>query len=365
VFARFFVFRDIGVHVLDLTAKLEVDGAPRKLTGEMFAMSPAWTRDGKEIIFSSTTAEAYRLWRVSAERGSPQPVTYPPAGVAPALSPAGNRAAFAHLVQDFDIWQFESSGVGAKPLISSTYYDVTPRFSPDGAKIAFSSSRSGYREIWVCDSDGSHPVQRTFLQSRNASAPYWSPNGSRIAFQAFVGNQLEIFAMPAGGGGPQRLTDHPGHDGPPTFSRDGRWIYFSSDRSGDLRIWKIPGEGGTALQVTSQHGIYAIESSDGRILYVADDKSLWAMPVEGGSPTVLIDEFVGENWALANEGIYFARRKPPTLHFYDFRSKEVKQLATLPESVYVGVSASPDGKKVLFTGGALPESDILLVDELR
>ena len=59
----------------------------------------------------------------------------------------------------------------------------------------------------------------------------------------------------ADGGPPRRLTDDPAEDDNPRWSRDGRWIYFHSNRSGEDQIWKIPAEGGEAVQVTKQGGM--------------------------------------------------------------------------------------------------------------
>jgi len=310
---------------------------------------------------------------VQAEGGRLQPVAHPSGGDVAALSRTGNRGAFVRRSENYDIWQFERHGTEAKPLILSTYYDVTPMFSPDGSRIAFSSSRSGYSEIWVCDSDGSHPVQLTHLESQHSSAPSWSPDGSRIVFHSLVGNQREIFVMPAGGGRPQRLTEDPSNDNHATFSRDGRWIYFASRRSGESRIWKIPAEGAEGeepLPVTSERGHYAMESIDGQTLYYSARSSLWSMPVEGGSPRLVVEEGPSAGtlqWAVTQGGIYFiqSERAPRGLKFYDFRSRTVEHLLSVPENQHGGLSVSPDGKKVLFTAGVLSESDILLVDEFR
>jgi Tol biopolymer transport system component len=49
----------------------------------------------------------------------------------------------------------------------------------------------------------------------------------------------------------------------PSWSRDGHWVYFASDRTGDWQVWKIAGTGGTAVQVTRHGGFAALESLDG------------------------------------------------------------------------------------------------------
>ncbi len=81
--------------------------------------------------------------------------------------------------------------------------------------------------------------------------------------------QTEIYTVSAEGGPARRLTDHPGFDAVPTWSRDGRSIYFTSERSGSLQLWKMPAEGGTPVQITKHGGVNAMESADGRTLYYA------------------------------------------------------------------------------------------------
>ncbi len=88
-----------------------------------------------------------------------------------------------------NIWRVAISGPDHKagtpaPLISSSFLDHTPQFSPDGRKIAFASYRSGHAEIWVCDSDGSNSFQLTSFAGPDCTTPQWSPDGQQIAFSA-------------------------------------------------------------------------------------------------------------------------------------------------------------------------------------
>jgi len=91
------------------------------------------------------------------------------------------------------------------------------------------------------------------------------------------------------GGLPRRLTTASSDENVPSWSRDGRWIYFSSDRTGKRQIWKAPAEGGEAVQVTKQGGFSAFESPDGKFVYYTKDfreggeftPGIWRTPVEG------------------------------------------------------------------------------------
>ena len=115
----------------------------------------------------------------------------------PAISRRGHRLAYSSFSFHSSIWRIAAPGGskardeksagsvnGNTPFIYSTRDDSSPQFSPDGKRIAFMSNRSGNLEIWVCDSDGSSPVQLTSFRGPNVSTPRWSPDGGRIAFDS-------------------------------------------------------------------------------------------------------------------------------------------------------------------------------------
>src|SRR6202043_1749203 len=101
------------------------------------------------------------------------------------------------------------NGKATEPVnvVSSTYSEDSPQYSPDGKSIAFVSSRSGSPEIWVCASDGSNAAQLTSLGATTTGSPHWSPDGRRIIFDSNVEGQYEIYIIDASGGHPRRMTN--------------------------------------------------------------------------------------------------------------------------------------------------------------
>ena len=159
--------------------------------------------------------------------------------------------------QPYDIWRMPgrrgpSRDQVPERLIASSRRDLNASYSPDGRKIAFTSGRGGVSDIWICDSNGTNPVQVTSSQS--GGTPRWSPDSRSIVFDSDRAGDYNLYLVDADGGVPRRLTPHPSTDNIGTWSRDGRWIYFHSDRSGTGQIWKIPAEGGEAVQVTTGRG---------------------------------------------------------------------------------------------------------------
>ena len=74
----------------------------------------------------------------------------------------------------------------------------------------------------------------------------------------------------------------------PSWSRDGRWIYFGSNQDGSLQVWKMPAEGGQRIQVTKKGGLEAFESFDGTSIYYSksdDPNAIWKVPAAGGEET--------------------------------------------------------------------------------
>jgi Tol biopolymer transport system component len=154
------------------------------------------------------------------------------------------------------------------------------------------------------------------------------------------------------------------------------WIYFASDRSGSFQVWKTPsGDSGSvrsAVQVTKRGGNFPEASPDGKFVYFlrgASPFSLWRIPVAGGEETLVLDsQVVDHNYAVTEQGIYFiGDRETATgiaLHFFSLAAGKVRSILSIEKHVY-GISASADGRRLLFTQLDRFESDLMLVENFR
>jgi Tol biopolymer transport system component/DNA-binding winged helix-turn-helix (wHTH) protein len=377
--------RQISGGVEELYVAPLAGGETRQLTSDNRRIySLHWARNGREIVFSSDRAGSFYLWSVSADGGAPERVGAVEGKAFDfAIAPQGSLLAYTQIYADANIWSVEATVPASTnksaptELISSSREEASPAFSPDGSRIAFASDRSGSQEVWICDSDGSNPLQLTSFGGPLTGSPHYSHDGKWIAFDSRPAGQADIFVIGAEGGKPRRLTTEDSTDVVPSWSRDDRWIYFSSNRSGNRQIWKIPFEGGPAVQVTKQGGFEAFESSDGKFLYYTKDRDIpgiWRMPVAGGEET-LLPELLGVRtyryWALADSGIYFVpeTKKPRSpINFFSFATGTVAQVATIEKPLLYGPSGlgvSPDGRSILYTQVDRTASDVMLVKNFR
>jgi dipeptidyl aminopeptidase/acylaminoacyl peptidase len=284
--------------------------------------------------------------------------------ISPAVPRNGNRLAYTRLLDDMNIWSFALDADGhvtsKAPLIGSTFRDSDPDYSPDGRRIAFTSGRNGSFGIWVSDSDGTNPRLLFDCGAYVTGSPRWSPDGRRIAFDSRANDPAKagnpsIWTIDVEGGEARRLTTAATGDVAPSWSHDGRWIYFASTRSGSLEIWKMPAQGGAAVQVTRKGGFEAFESADGQnLLYVKGREipGIWRVPTGGGEevPVTARDQ-VGfwRCWRVARGGIYFATAAPPAgprLEFLDLASGNVQEIARIPkppDAAIPSLAVSPDG----------------------
>ncbi len=234
------------LYTLQLTSDFTSNGEPRRLTFDNVNIRQmAWTADSREIVFSSPRDGAAALWRIPAS-GSEKPkrVEIGENAAFPAISPRLNRLAYQQQVPaDLNIWRLDLSSLAlpVASFIASTRQDSSPRYSPDGKRIAFQSDRSGNAEIWVCDGEGSNAVQLT-NRGHSSGSPHWSSDGGRIAFDSTVDGTWEIFEMSSRGGQPRQLTSGSVNIRP-SWSHDGKWIYFASSRTGRYQVWKMPARG--------------------------------------------------------------------------------------------------------------------------
>jgi len=192
-----------------------------------------------------------------------------------------------------------------------------------------------------------------------------------------VAANRDIYVVSSNGGMPRRLTTEPGEDTCPSWSRDGRWIYFGSSRSGPLQIWKMPSTGGPAVQVTRYGGFEGFESTDAKHFYYAkgrDAPGICRIAVGGGAETPVVDRHGAgfwRSWAVTDAGIYFASAEMPArpvLEFFDFAAGDTMGVAVLarPISARVwGLALSPDRRWILYTQIDQSSSDIMLMQRFH
>jgi Tol biopolymer transport system component len=352
-------------------------GTPRRLTFDnRNALSAAWTPDSRWIIFSSDRRRNTVLWRVRASGGTPERIPGVAENAADPIFSRDGRMAYAQTFQDANIWRV---AIGEKQppvkVISSTQYDSSPQYSPDGGRVAFRSNRSGSSEIWVVESNGQVPVQLTRFGGPLTGTPRWSPDGMNIAFDTRPEGQADIYVVSSNGGTPRRVTRSEAEDVVPSWSTDGTWIYYASNRTGTWQVWRVSSAGGQEEQVTREGGFAAFQSADGKCLYYAKGRStagLWRKQLPNGAEeSVMADLRPGfwGCWAVAENGIYFADQAVSSnvgsIFFYDFATQKTRRIAQVQKPLAVADSAfavSPDRRYILYTQIDESGSDINILE---
>ena len=300
-----------GVFVMPLNRDGSSAGAARQITTGVWDINLLdWTANGREILFEGSRGSGNpTLWRLGREGG--QPIRFPaPTMIAiqPTIARQSGRMIYSSRQSETKIFKLPLGPRGAgepQPLVETEGEQRDLGVAPDASRIVFVSNRTGSKELWIANNDGSNQTQLTFFNGPSLGSPRWSPDGKRIAFDGYASGSSDIYLVPVEGGKPVRLTTDAANEVRPAWSHDGQWIYFGWDRGGGgQELWKMHPWGGEPVQVTHHGGGHAFETPDGKWLYVNTPPKLVRMRPDGSEETPLRNDVPPNSWMVGGSHVY-------------------------------------------------------------
>jgi TolB protein len=150
-----------------------------------------------------------------------------------------------------EIFVMDYDGANPVAVTGNQSINLSPRWSPDGRMIAYTSYRNGNPDLFVLNFDSGRRDVLSAQRGLNAT-PGWSPDGQWLAFAMSAGGGTNLFLIPKGGATPKPLTSGPAISVSPSFSPNGRQIVFNSDRGGSPQIYIMDVDGTNLHRVTFQ-----------------------------------------------------------------------------------------------------------------
>jgi Tol biopolymer transport system component/DNA-binding winged helix-turn-helix (wHTH) protein len=364
------------IYIQQLTDGLEPSGSAAPLTdGKVAVQAMAWL-DNRRIIFCRGYLAQRRLGIVDLGAGRTVEATGFGEGAASvSIAPSGSLV-YAREFAEVNLWRFDVSSGHDRPqrLAASTYQTWTPAYSHDGRRIAFASTRSGLEEVWIADADGAHPIQLTRMDSGHTANPRWSLDDRTILFNCW-NPRSDLYTIAMNDGSLKRITEDPVGNVEPSWSRDGKWIYFGNNKTGRLEVYRIPVGGGAVVQVTRKGGLHAEESVDQKWVFYSKNaeapSSIWRVPRDGGEETLVIDGLsYSTNFVPVEKGIYFISGergfdRSGALEFYEFSTSRRTLVVALDRPFTFGLALSPDQRSLLHGLVDHVSSNLMLVENLR
>jgi TolB protein len=208
--------------------------------------SPRWSPDGKTIAYVARGGNGIdQVWITDIGGKGPKQLTsdrFP--SRQPAWAPKGDRLSFSRYGPGLYDTHVISADGGGETNLTGGSGGLDAQWSPDGSKIAFTSTRSGRGFlVYVMDADGKNVKEVASNPNTLGNVyPVWSPDGKRIAFADWVAGALQLAAVDADGKNLTHLTKE-GTNWNPQWSPDGKTIAFlKSDSQGGVWITSIDGK---------------------------------------------------------------------------------------------------------------------------
>ncbi len=206
---------------------------------------PSIAPDGRSFVYASRANGNLDVFSQRVGGKNPTLLTRdsPADDSQPAFSPDGERIAFRSDREPAGIYVMEATGENLRPVTPGGFH---PSWSPDGNEIVYSEAgrdapdvrNTNPSRLWIVNVETG---AKRLLTDRDAMQPTWSPHGARIAFWFMppsVGRS-DIATISRSGGEVLVITRDASTNWNPVWSPDGKYLYFASDRSGNMNFWRV------------------------------------------------------------------------------------------------------------------------------
>src|SRR5580704_303276 len=259
-----------------------------------------------KIYFVSSRSGRKEIWAMDYDGANQHALTHVGSiSLSPRVSPDGSRIAFSSLTRtgwDILMYSLDVGRLVTFPRFGGT--NLSPAWSPDGTKLAFSSSRSGDPEIYVADQSGANLKRLTSFKGPDVSPAWNRKTGAQMAWVSGRSGLPQIYTMEADGTNPQRLTEE-GYAVSPAWSPNGQFLVFSWIRhygpgapgAQDIYIMDIASKQWVQLTHDGGRNDFPYWSPDGRHIIFQSSRSgseqIWTMLADGTNQKQL--SFAGSN----------------------------------------------------------------------
>ena len=247
-----------------------------------------------QIFFVSSRSGHKEIWAMDYDGANQHQITHLGSiSLSPRISPDGTHLAFSSLVKSG--WEILMYSMELNRLVSFSRFggtNLSPAWSPDGAKLAFSSSRSGHSEIYSTDASGGNLKRLTSSRGPDVS-PVWNrKTGAQISWVSGRTGLPEIYTMEGDGTNVQQVTDQ-GYAVSPSWSPNGQFLVFAWMRhygpgapgAQDLYIMDVASKQWVQLTHDGGRNDFPSWAPDGRHIVFESSRSgseeIWSMLADG------------------------------------------------------------------------------------
>jgi len=336
-------------------------------SGEGFHISP----DGQKVAFGWNKTGQWHVYLIGVRGGEPTQLT---AGtescISPRFSPDGRKLAY---LQDyrgdekFDIFILDLDSGRAENITPNTDEAILPsiRWSPDGRRIAFASNRGGKYSVYTMPSSGGDASQ-LYQHEYADSDPRWSPDGKLVMFASMTrGQDQGVFIVPANGGDVVQVGDA---NGPldasmPGWSPDSRRIAFASTAHGmcDIGIYDLVEQQVQWLTDSSYECYSPVWCPDGSMIAYKENRDgnvvIVLQRLDGTKRVFQLEQGIHDQQAFTPDSkhlvhTFSSSRRPTDVWILDIREEKSRQLTnSLPSSIDLRLLAIPTVARYPSVGG--------------